>query len=187
MEEYLDIVDENGRPTGETVARKTAHREGIRHRTAHVWVIRRDGGRVRVLLQKRSRSKDSYPGLYDTSSAGHIPAGTEPLPSALRELAEELGIRARPEQLHRAGVFRLEYEEQFHGRPFRDSEVIHVFVYEEPVDIRTLTLQESEVEDVGWFDLEEVSDEIRYSRKRFCVVPEGLAVLQAYLRGSDAE
>ena len=37
--------------------------------------------------------------MYDTSSGGHIPTGAEPLASALRELEEELGIRARPEQL----------------------------------------------------------------------------------------
>lgn len=38
---YLDIVNENGRPTGEIVSRDAAHREGLRHRTAHVWVIRK--------------------------------------------------------------------------------------------------------------------------------------------------
>ena len=38
--EYLDIVDENGNSTGETVSREIAHRDGIRHRTAHVWIVR---------------------------------------------------------------------------------------------------------------------------------------------------
>ena len=38
--------------------------------------------------------KESFPGMYDTSSAGHIPAGEEPLPSALRELSEELGMKS---------------------------------------------------------------------------------------------
>lgn len=37
--ELLDIVDENGCPTGETVERETAHRKGIRHRTSHVWLV----------------------------------------------------------------------------------------------------------------------------------------------------
>ena len=90
--EYLDIVDESGQPIGKTVSRDQAHRDGIRHRTAHVWVIRRDGSRFDILLQKRCRNKDSFPGMYDTSSAGHIPAGDEPLVSAIRELKEELGI-----------------------------------------------------------------------------------------------
>ena len=39
--ELLDIVDENGIPTGKTIERKIAHSEGIRHRTAHVWIIRK--------------------------------------------------------------------------------------------------------------------------------------------------
>ena len=82
--EIFDICDENGLPTGRTVERGEAHRAGILHRTAHVWLIREEAGRTQVLLQKRSRNKDSFPGLYDTSSAGHVPAGSEVLPSARR-------------------------------------------------------------------------------------------------------
>ncbi len=33
MAEYLDIVDENGIPTGETVEYETAHAKGFQHRT----------------------------------------------------------------------------------------------------------------------------------------------------------
>ena len=90
--EYFDVVDEAGQPTGKTVSRENAHTYGILHRTAHVWIVRQRDGRPEVLLQKRSMEKDSFPGLYDTSSAGHIPAGDESVPSALRELSEELGI-----------------------------------------------------------------------------------------------
>ena len=64
-------------------------------------------GRTEVLLQKRSMNKDSFPGKFDTSSAGHIQAGDEPLESALRELGEELGIQATPEQLVFAGTFPI--------------------------------------------------------------------------------
>ena len=56
--ELLDIVDENGKPTGETVERKTAHSEGIRHRTAHVWIVRKSDEGAEVLLQKRAMNKD---------------------------------------------------------------------------------------------------------------------------------
>ena len=107
--EYFDVVDENGFPTGETVSREAAHRKGIRHRTAHVWIIRPSKTGYDLLLQKRSMNKDSFPGLYDTSSAGHIPAGDEPLESALRELKEELGIEATPGQLSYAGMFQIQY------------------------------------------------------------------------------
>ena len=183
--EYLDICNEEGTPTGEVVARCIAHRDGILHRTAHVWVVRKEGGKTRILLQKRSMEKESFPGKYDTSSAGHIPAGSEPLSSALRELQEELGITASPGQLSFAGKFRIQYEKIFSGRPFRDNEVTWVYVYREPVDINTLTLQESEVDEVRWFDPEEVRNEIRTSRERFCVPSEGLNVLMRFLETEE--
>ena len=88
--ELFDIIDENGDPTGQTIERSIAHAEGIPHRTAHIWIIRRGNEKTEILLQKRSRNKDSFPGKFDTSSAGHIQAGDEPMESALRELEEEL-------------------------------------------------------------------------------------------------
>ena len=179
--EYFDTVDEYGVPTGEIISREEAHREGIRHRTAHVWIIRSSKKGYDLLLQKRSLNKDSFPGLYDTSPAGHIPAGDEPLESALRELKEELGIEAKPGQLSYAGMFQIQYEKEFHGHIFRDNEVASVYVYQEPVEITTLTLQESEVSEVRWFDLDEVWNEIKTDRSRFCVPTGGLKVLREYL------
>jgi len=180
--EYFDVCDEDGEPTGEVVAREKAHREGIRHRTAHVWVVRKAEGCWQVLLQKRSENKDSFPGKYDTSSAGHIPAGDEPLESALRELGEELGIHASPEQLHYAGIFDIRYEKVFHGRVFRDNELSHVYVYLEPVDIGDLTLQAEEVSRVDWFDLEKTWAELPSRRDIYCVPTPGMAVLRDYLK-----
>ena len=179
--EYFDVCDEHGLPTGEIVERSVAHREGILHRTAHVWIIRVRDGERQVLLQKRSADKDSYPGMYDTSSAGHIPAGKEPLESALRELEEELGLHAKEEQLTFIGYFRTQYEEEFHGKPFRDNGMISVFVYREPVDPAKLVLQKSEVEEVRYFDMDEVYHEIRRGSDRFCVDPEGMKLLMEYL------
>ena len=157
--EIFDIIDENGNPTGKTVERSIAHAEGIRHRTAHIWIIRRKNGRTEILLQKRSRNKDSFPGKFDTSSAGHIQAGDEPLESALRELKEELGIHAVPEDLQFAGKFPISFAKEFHGKMFRDEEIAFVYIYDHPVEIDRLTLQKEEVEEVQWFDLEEVYEQ----------------------------
>ena len=155
MEEIFDIIDTQGNPTGETVTREKAHAEGIPHRTAHIWIIREKYGRTEVLLQKRSMNKDSFPGKFDTSSAGHIQAGDEPLESALRELGEELGIQATPEQLVFAGTFPISFAKEFHGKMFRDEELAFVYIYDQPVDIADLVLQKEEVEAVEWFALEE--------------------------------
>ena len=179
--ELLDICDENGSPTGQIVDRETAHRDGILHRTAHVWVIREQAGRTQILLQKRSTEKDSFPGMFDTSSAGHIPAGEEPLSSALRELSEELGIIAKESDLKYAGMFTIRFEKVFHGKIFRENEITWVYVYDRPVKIAELKLQESEVDEVRWFDLKEVEEEIKVSRERICVPEGGLKTLRKYL------
>ena len=181
MMEFFDVVDDNGMPTGQVVSRDVAHRDGVPHRTAHVWIVRRTDRGYDILLQKRSRNKDSFPGMYDTSSAGHIPAGDEPVESALRELREELGIEAEPEDLRCAGMFHGRYAKEFHGSMFVDNEVIRLYVYQKPVNIKELSLQESEVEEVRWFDLEEVWNEIGYSRERICVPRDGLAILREFL------
>lgn len=181
--EYFDIVDEAGLPTGEIVSRADAHEQGIRHRTAHVWVIREVDGRTQVLLQKRARNKDSFPGCFDTSSAGHIPAGCEPPASALRELQEELGIEAQREDLTFIGTFHIRYEKEFYGKLFRDNEVSSVFLYRKAVDETALVLQAEEVEEVRWFDLEELTALRKRNDPSVCVPTDGLNVLRFYLNG----
>ena len=180
--EIFDVIDKDGNPTGETVTRERAHAEGIPHRTAHIWILRKKEGRIQVLLQKRSKNKDSLPGMFDTSSAGHIQAGDEPLESALRELEEELGIHATPEQLHFAGTFPISFAKEFHGKMFRDEELAFVYIYDQPVNITKLVLQKEEVEAVEWFDLEKTYEECKYCRDMFCVPSGGFEVVRKYLR-----
>ena len=100
--EMIDLRDRDGKRTGEVKERTLVHRDGDLHGTAHVWLVRyrADRGSADVLLQKRSADKDSFPGYYDISSAGHIPAGQDFSESAVRELKEELGIPASLEELH---------------------------------------------------------------------------------------
>ncbi len=185
-EEFFDITDDNGIPTGKTVTRSEAHAKGIPHRTAHIWIVKRAGTSFQVLLQKRSAQKDSFPSMYDTSSAGHIQAGDEPLPSAQRELFEELGVKAEKEDLTFAGTFHISYAMPFHGKMFRDNEIAFVYVYEKPVEAESLVLQTEEVEEVKWFDVEEVIRGCRHTDGTFCVPTEGLEIVCRYMedRGS---
>ena len=50
--ELFDIIDENGDPTGQTIERSIAHAEGIPHRTAHIWIIRRGNEKQRFFFKK---------------------------------------------------------------------------------------------------------------------------------------
>ena len=181
--EYLDVVDETGRPTGQTVERSVAHAQGIRHRTAHVWLVRRRAGRLQVLLQRRSEDKDSNPGKYDISSAGHIPAGVEWKPSALRELQEELGVNAREEQLHYCGQRRFFHQAVFHGKPFLDRQVSNVYLLWLDLDEEAFTLQKEEVSEVRWLDFETCLRDVKAGAIPNCIAPEELELVQ---RAADA-
>ena len=180
MAEFLDIVDEYGNPTGEIVDREKAHAEGILHRTSHVWILRRGKSGVEVLLQKRSQNKDSFPGCYDISSAGHIPAGVEWKDSALRELAEELGIDwVAEDNLILCGQRKIIHDEIFHGKPFRDRQLSNIYCLWLDVNPDALTLQEEEVESVTWMNLEECKQRIAEKDPTFkhAIVLEELEML----------
>ncbi len=179
--EYLDIVNEKGIPTGEIISREIAHQNGIRHRTAHIWVIREVNHRTEVLLQQRSFDKDCFPGLLDTSSAGHIQAGDMPLDSALRELKEELGINAEKNDLTFIGTFPILYEREFHNRLFKDNEISNVFLYEKEIDIQKLTIQKEELEAIGWYDLNQTIEMVKNKNPEYCVPIEGIQLLKDFL------
>ena len=55
--EILDICDEFGNPTGKVEDREIIHQEGLLHRTAHVWLLRKKNNQIEILLQKRSDAK----------------------------------------------------------------------------------------------------------------------------------
>lgn len=98
-DELFDVVDEQDRVIGRAF-RKEVHARNLLHRAVHVLVFNAEG---KVFLQKRSLAKDSSPGCWDSSCSGHLDAGETYALAATRELEEEIGVRASPEQL----VFQL--------------------------------------------------------------------------------
>jgi 16S rRNA (adenine1518-N6/adenine1519-N6)-dimethyltransferase len=86
--ESFSVVDKNDRWVRDA-PRTEVHGNKLRHRAVHILVFNAKGD---VFLQKRSRSKDRHPLLWDSSAAGHVSAGEEYDEAALRELGEELGI-----------------------------------------------------------------------------------------------
>ena len=68
---------------------------------------------------------------------------------------------------------------------FRDEEIAFVYIYDHPVEIDRLTLQKEEVEEVQWFDLEEVYEQCGKRREIFCVPEGGLGVVRSYLKSIE--
>ena len=174
--ELLDIVDINGEPTGQVKERTKVHQDGDLHRTSHVWILRdnKRGGQD-VLLQKRSKEKDSFPGCYDISSAGHITAGTGYVESAICELREELGIEVKPEELEERMIRHITNRNIFHGKEFVDNQITRVYrLRKDDLKIEELMLQKEEIEEVIWMDYEECLDAVENKTFNHCISLEEL-------------
>lgn len=179
--ELVDIVDENGIPTGETIDRTVAHRTGTRHRTTHIWIVRKKEGRTEILLQKRAKYKDSFPGCYDISSAGHIPAGVDFVASGLRELQEELGMVISEDELIDCGIHRIYAENEFHGLPYVDNQIAKVFLLWKDKEIEDMTLQEEEIESVIWMDFEACKEAVVNKTIPNCIDIRELMILEEHM------
>lgn len=125
-EEIFDVVDERDEVVGRETRRRV-HQLGLLHRAVHVLVF---NARGQVFLQKRSLSKDTWPGVWDSSASGHVDAGEDYDACAVRELREELGwtVAAPPARLFKIAAcaetgmehvwaYRLEAEGPFTLHP----------------------------------------------------------------------
>ena len=183
--EILDVVDEYGNPTGETVEREKAHEKGIMHRTSHVWLLRKKQGKVQILLQKRCETKESFPGCYDISSAGHIPAGMDFVESAIKELQEELGISASGDELIFCGDRTVIWNDFFCGKPFHDRQYSRVFILWRDIDEEKMILQKEEIDSVLWMDLNECISAIEHNQIRHCIYPGELKMVKDAVEASE--
>ena len=100
-EEIFDVVNEHDEVIGRA-PRREVHRTRLRHRAIHVFVF---NARGEIFLQKRSMSKDSSPGLWDSSASGHVDSGEDYDACAVRELREEIGlvVSACPTRVFKVG------------------------------------------------------------------------------------
>lgn len=89
-EEIFDVCDADDRVVG-TAPRSKVHAQRLLHRAVHIFVFNTRG---ELLLQRRSATKDESPLKLTSSASGHLGAGEDYEPAAVRELMEELGLNA---------------------------------------------------------------------------------------------
>ena len=157
MEEMIDVLDENGVKTGEVVTRKEVHKKGLWHRIIVVAIIDDNN---QILMQQRSYQKDTNPGKWDISVAGHVSAGQTSVEAAIREVEEEVGIHINDKDLQY--VFTSKHE----TRPKEDYIVKHIHDFYvarvNKIDMEHVTLQESEVESAKLVNKEEFQDMVEH-------------------------
>lgn len=159
--EYIDIINEDGTKQGRVESREIVHKKGLWHRTVHVWLVNDDD---EILLQKRSLTKESHPGLWDISCAGHISAGETPREAALKELEEELGITARENELE--FLFSQKTCSAQKGGRYIDNEIHDIFRLLKTVPIAQIRLQKEEVDTVRYVPFKEFEHLVKTEDRR---------------------
>jgi isopentenyl-diphosphate delta-isomerase len=154
-DEEIEVLDEQGRKTGEVLARSQVHERELWHGVAHVWIYNQKG---EVLLQLRHPTLPWGGGKWDLTAGGHIVSGQEPLDAAIRETAEEIGIELKPEQLKLANTSKAENPGQKDGKIHRIYQ--WDYIAKADLDAASLTLQTQEVTDLKWFDSRQIEKDL---------------------------
>ena len=148
-DELLAVVDGEDRETG-AERRDVVHARGLLHRAVHVVLTGPDG---RVLIQKRSALKDTFP-LHWECVGGHLGPGEAYADAARREVREELGVDAA--DFERVAVIE--------ASPVTGFEFLHVFratLADVPVP------EPTEVIAVEWIEPIMLAREVAEGRREF--------------------
>jgi len=166
--ETFDVVDHSDNTIG-TASRKEVHDQGLLHRSAHLLIFNSKGD---ILLQRRSESKDSFPGRWDSSVSGHVDSGESYDECIVRETWEEIGLELSkvPEKLFKIAACEETAQEfcwvyrEFSGGPFSPNS--------------------EEVSDLAWFAKEEVArlvcEEPQVFSPSFCLAWKRFSLLQEF-------
>ncbi|BDS05710.1 hypothetical protein NT6N_07500 [Oceaniferula spumae] len=149
-DELFDVVDENDQVLRQET-RDVVHRENLLHRAVHMFVFNK---RKELFLQKRSRLKDTHPGVWDSSAAGHLNAGEGYESTAIREIEEELGIK------------NAEVQEVAKVAPSENTGWEHVRLYVSRHD-GAMRFPCSEIETGEWFPMDEIREWVKLRPQDF--------------------
>jgi len=151
MEEYIDVLDDTGKPTGKRELKSIAHRDGDRHRTVHIWIVNPKG---ELLIQRRSPNKENHPNMWDISCAGHVSAGETSIQAALRETKEELGLVLGEKDFEYLSTINGP-RVLLNGGAYIDHEFNDVYLVRIK-NVRPLELQKEEVAETKWVSYQEL-------------------------------
>ena len=159
-DEIVAIVDENN-DIIDSLPRSVMRAQNLPHRACYILVF---NSLHKIFVQKRTQSKDVYPGYYDIATGGVVLAGETYEESAKRELAEEIGAKNIPLLKH-FDFFHQDSHCRVWGRVFS-------CIYDGKI-----VLQKEEVESGDYYTIEEIMK--LKDIKSF--TPDGLYVLSRYL------
>ena len=183
--ELVCTVDDNNVPTSEGRTRNLVRLHNLWHRATYVVVLHasrsgtqkeENGSYPRLIVQKRSKLKDYFPGKLDATPGGVVGFGESYTTNVTRELEEEMGISVNsslgdgsPNRL-----FTFKYRDE-HVRVWGD---LWLATYEGRLE--DLVLQEEEVEEVMSLSIDNVEQMIEDHPEDW--MPDGIHAIRLYLQ-----
>jgi len=141
-QEILDIVDKDGNILGQASREEVHNNPKLIHQVVLCWLFNSKG---QILFQQRSFNKIHGAGKWDVSCAGHVLSGQTPTQTLQDELKEELGLS----NIHPIFVEKYLYQDE------NQTELVHLYYAIVNKKIGDFKIQEKEVEQVEWMDLDQ--------------------------------
>ena len=142
--ELVDLYNGQKELTNETVEKKNVP-DGKFRLSVHVWIT---NGKGELLVQQRLATAHKFPNMWAVTG-GAVKAGESSLDGVLRELSEELGIKANKDEMKLIASYRRKFD------------YVDVWLLNKNIDIKDIKLQEDEVQAVRWVTLEEFEEMLK--------------------------
>ncbi len=172
-EEYLDIVDENNRPTGEKRLRSEVHDTGLWHRTVHIYLFRKSGEGPDFLVHLRAKTKDLNPNQWDTRFGGHLKSGEKVENAVVSELKDEIGLQTEPSRLLQGETYKRD--------KFPNREFTLVYYYEFDGDTSELKFNDGEVQEVKWMSTQDIVNSMQQEPDKWAGSLKGFREIYDFL------
>jgi isopentenyl-diphosphate delta-isomerase type 1 len=152
-------VDENDKELG-SISREEAH-SGSRkiHRSIYALLV---NDLDQILLQKRSKLKDTYPGYWTVSTSGHVTYGQTYEQALINEVQEEIGIDPKEYTLITNMYIQSDKE--------REISKIYLVEYNN----EKIKIDKTEIETVEWVDIKN----LKSFEEKNKITPAGRQALQ---------
>lgn len=151
--ELVDIYNNKHEKLNYTKGRKDLG-NGEHRLSCFAWII---NSKDQILVQQRVEDTKNCPNMWETVSGG-AEAGDTALSGTIREIHEELGIKANEEDMEFIGSYK------------RFNDFVEVFLLKMEVDVSDLVLQSDEVQNAKWVEIEEYQQ----------MIDDGIAVASGF-------
>ena len=143
--------------------------KNLYHLVVHVCIF---NAKNQMLIQQRQSFKEGWPNMWDVTVGGSAMIGENSRQAAMREVAEELGLKIDLEKT--PPVITKYFSEGFDD----------IYILEKEIDISDLKLQYEEVQAIKWAGIEEILDMI--GLKKFIPYDESLIQFLFHLHQANS-